>query len=338
MDKKSIKKLCWVVATSSLVTLIAGCAPDKVTPKPWDVSVFSQTSFSFNDNDPAEKIISGDIKIGGIPKLDNVESYLIYWADSSSKSGKGSLLKEISGTPSSGTLYTVPKGTAMSGEYFQLFLKMTDSGEQFSGKSLAINDLLVAAKVERKGVKTPETVETKVGPVAIGKTEVVEQKIEQPKQPEAIAAPTSAVAAIETPEAPATAATTTDDAVEKGPQVKVEIPILIVKNVLFEFDKYNILEEHKQQLLQRLDNLENKDQAKFLIAGHADERGSNAYNLALGERRAYVVKRFLVSMGFLEENMKIISYGEEKPVEMGHDEASWAKNRRAETLDVRNEQ
>ena len=65
------------------------------------------------------------------------------------------------------------------------------------------------------------------------------------------------------------------------------------------------------------------------IGGHCDERGTNEYNLALGERRAESAKNFLVSLGVNASRLKTISYGEEKPVDTGHDEAAWSKNRRA---------
>lgn len=68
------------------------------------------------------------------------------------------------------------------------------------------------------------------------------------------------------------------------------------------------------------------------IEGHCDERGTNEYNLALGERRAESAKNFLVSLGINASRLKTISYGEEKPVVASHDEASWSKNRRAHFL------
>ncbi|MBT4289259.1 MAG: OmpA family protein [Deltaproteobacteria bacterium] len=79
------------------------------------------------------------------------------------------------------------------------------------------------------------------------------------------------------------------------------------------------------------ENAADKASMTFVIAGHADERGSNEYNLALGERRAYAVKRYLISLGFYEENVRIISYGEEKPMDSGHNESAWSKNRRSVT-------
>ena len=66
-----------------------------------------------------------------------------------------------------------------------------------------------------------------------------------------------------------------------------------------------------------------------VIEGHADERGTREYNLALGERRADAVRSFLVSAGVSPRQIEIVSYGEERPEDPGHDEAAWARNRRA---------
>ena len=67
------------------------------------------------------------------------------------------------------------------------------------------------------------------------------------------------------------------------------------------------------------------------IAGHADERGTREYNLALGERRATAVKNYLVALGIDSERIRTISYGKERPVDPGSNEESWAKNRRGVT-------
>jgi peptidoglycan-associated lipoprotein len=65
------------------------------------------------------------------------------------------------------------------------------------------------------------------------------------------------------------------------------------------------------------------------VEGHADERGTAEYNLALGERRAVAVKTYLVSLGVAPDRVRTVSYGKEFPFDPGHDEAAWAKNRRA---------
>ena len=67
----------------------------------------------------------------------------------------------------------------------------------------------------------------------------------------------------------------------------------------------------------------------FIIEGHCDERGGVQYNLALGEKRAMAVKQYLVSMGVNSSRVSTISFGKERPVSFGHEEASWSKNRRA---------
>jgi peptidoglycan-associated lipoprotein len=70
-------------------------------------------------------------------------------------------------------------------------------------------------------------------------------------------------------------------------------------------------------------------QLNFSIEGHCDERGSEKYNLALGDRRANSTKEFLVGQGIAATRIETVSYGEERPFDPGHDEGAWAKNRRA---------
>lgn len=76
--------------------------------------------------------------------------------------------------------------------------------------------------------------------------------------------------------------------------------------------------------------LKSKPQAKLQIGGHTDERGTREYNLALGERRANAVARYLVGLGVQADQLSVVSYGKEKPAADGSDEESWAKNRRVE--------
>lgn len=100
-------------------------------------------------------------------------------------------------------------------------------------------------------------------------------------------------------------------------------------NILyFDLDKYNIKNEFTQILDAHSDFLRNNPSYKIIIEGHADERGTSEYNIALGEKRAKSVKEYLQSKGVLEEQMKVISYGKEKPAALGHDEMTYAKNRR----------
>lgn len=100
-------------------------------------------------------------------------------------------------------------------------------------------------------------------------------------------------------------------------------------DVLFDFDKSELREDGRRTCEAVADYLTKHPQAKILIEGHCDERGTAEYNLALGERRATAVMNYLVSLGVPRAALSTISFGEERPLDPGHDEAAWAKNRRA---------
>lgn len=101
------------------------------------------------------------------------------------------------------------------------------------------------------------------------------------------------------------------------------------ENVYFDFDKATLDYQAQELLKQKAMWLRDFPDANVVIEGHCDERGTNAYNLALGERRAESAKAFLVNLGISGARLTTISYGEEKPADMGHNEEAWAKNRRA---------
>lgn len=103
-----------------------------------------------------------------------------------------------------------------------------------------------------------------------------------------------------------------------------------LKMIHFDFDKYNIRDDMKPILAQNAAWLKKFPSVKILIEGHCDERGTEEYNLALGERRAKSTFDYLVSLGISPERMKIISYGKSQPLDPGHNEEAWAKNRRAQ--------
>ncbi|AKC59908.1 peptidoglycan-associated lipoprotein Pal [Blochmannia endosymbiont of Polyrhachis (Hedomyrma) turneri] len=107
--------------------------------------------------------------------------------------------------------------------------------------------------------------------------------------------------------------------------------IRILKNIntiYFDLDQYNILPQFFQILHKHADFLCKNEYYKIVIEGHADERGTPEYNIALGERRANSVKMYLQSLGVLDQQMSILSYGKEKPIFLGHHEDDYAKNRR----------
>jgi peptidoglycan-associated lipoprotein len=100
--------------------------------------------------------------------------------------------------------------------------------------------------------------------------------------------------------------------------------------VYFDFDSAQINPGERGKIEAVADYLRRNSGVGVIVEGHCDERGSNEYNLALGERRAMAVRAYLVSLGIDASRIQTKSYGEERPVALGHDEASWSQNRRAE--------
>lgn len=100
------------------------------------------------------------------------------------------------------------------------------------------------------------------------------------------------------------------------------------ESIYFDFDKSSIRKEYGSVLEKTAEFLKDNTSIHIRIEGNCDERGSNEYNLALGERRANSAKRFLVSLGISPDRMETVSYGEERPLALGRGEDAWAKNRR----------
>ena len=99
--------------------------------------------------------------------------------------------------------------------------------------------------------------------------------------------------------------------------------------VYFDFDQYSLTAESRAVLLAHADKLKGASVA-VRLEGHADERGSREYNMALGEKRANAVRDFFVTQGVNGSSLEVVSFGEEQPVATGSDEASYAQNRRVE--------
>ena len=100
-------------------------------------------------------------------------------------------------------------------------------------------------------------------------------------------------------------------------------------DIYFDFDKFSLKDEARTILKQHAEWLNKNKDVMITVEGHCDERGTAEYNLALGERRANAAAKFLIDLGVDEKRIKTISYGEEMPLDPGHSEAAWAKNRRA---------
>ena len=105
-----------------------------------------------------------------------------------------------------------------------------------------------------------------------------------------------------------------------------------LERVYFDFNDATLTSYARETLKKNAEILSKNPGTKVSIEGHCDERGSVEYNLALGERRADNIRRYLATLGVSSSSMTTISYGEEKPLVMGHGEDSWSKNRRGEII------
>jgi peptidoglycan-associated lipoprotein len=116
----------------------------------------------------------------------------------------------------------------------------------------------------------------------------------------------------------------------KSETVPSHMDLAGMENIYFDFDQFTLSAEARKTLADNAKYLKANSGTQVVVEGHCDERGSDEYNLALGESRALAAKNYLVSLGVSAKQLSVISYGEEKPAAMGSNEEAWAKNRRAE--------
>jgi peptidoglycan-associated lipoprotein len=114
-----------------------------------------------------------------------------------------------------------------------------------------------------------------------------------------------------------------------NPYVPGSTSRLLPRTYYFDYDRAVLKPDDLASLEMHATVLRNNPDRSVVIEGHADERGTREYNLALGERRADSVRTFLVSAGAAPRQIEIVSYGEERPEDPGHDEGAWSRNRRA---------
>jgi len=125
-----------------------------------------------------------------------------------------------------------------------------------------------------------------------------------------------------------------------GGQTEAEDPAEVMKRefakvgttVLFDFDSSQLSDYARRTLDRQAAFLKATPEARIILGGHADERGTREYNLALGERRAAAARDYLVAKGVNAARIRIISYGKERPTAVGSNEAAWRLNRRAESV------
>lgn len=101
-----------------------------------------------------------------------------------------------------------------------------------------------------------------------------------------------------------------------------------LQSITFPYDSFTLTKEAKSSLKSNAEILKNKPSVKIQVEGHCDERGGIQYNIALGEKRANSAKKYLIDLGTNEGRISTISYGKERPLDSGHTEEAWAKNRR----------
>lgn len=106
----------------------------------------------------------------------------------------------------------------------------------------------------------------------------------------------------------------------------------MLERVYFDFDDANLRSEARDALKKDYEILKANPKLNITIEGHCDDRGSEEYNLALGERRAESIRKYLQDLGLSQKRINIISYGEEKPLMVGSNEEAWSKNRRGEIV------
>ena len=134
------------------------------------------------------------------------------------------------------------------------------------------------------------------------------------------------------PRAPEPPPTSSTPAAPMPPPVKEFTEVVALQDIYFDFDRYDIRPDAVSTLAANVDWMKSNPGALILIEGHCDERGTNEYNLALGDRRAKSTMDSLVAQGVAADRITIISYGEERPVCAEHTETCWSKNRRAHFL------
>jgi peptidoglycan-associated lipoprotein len=139
---------------------------------------------------------------------------------------------------------------------------------------------------------------------------------------------------VETPRPTPTAPQVQPTGPQAGSQAHFAAAVGSSTTIYFETDRYNVDSQDAAALQAQAQYFARFPQVTFTIEGHADERGTREYNLALGERRASAAKAYLVSLGVDANRISVLSYGKERPLALASNEAAWAQNRRAASVIV----
>ena len=151
--------------------------------------------------------------------------------------------------------------------------------------------------------------------------------------PEPAPMPTEMAAVTPPPMTPPVSPTRPTTPTPAGPSAgsKADFAVKATDRVYFDYDKYNLDADDTRSLASQVAWLKQFPSTRVEVQGHADERGTRDYNIALGERRAQSVKSYLISQGIADSRIQTISFGKDKPLDMGHDESAWSRNRNGYT-------
>ena len=198
---------------------------------------------------------------------------------------------------------------------------------------LSFGALLSGGCAKKDMVRAEEPVSAVTTPSTTAAPEVA-----KPAQPMQEARPEAEAGAVQQPmteTTPAREQVVTQEQARETAQAPAADLEAELQEVYFNFDSADLSEDSRSILTKNADYLSKQSGVKVRIEGNCDERGSDDYNMALGERRAKAAKDYLVNLGIASDRLSTISYGEEKPVDAGHDEEAWARNRRAEFVIIK---
>ena len=195
---------------------------------------------------------------------------------------------------------------------------------------LVIPGLLFTVSCAKKTVKSDATaaVDTAKQEEAIQARQAAIKAAEEAKKEELARKAAEEAARKKAAEEAALAAQKAKEDAEKR-KILSTIQLFESEDIYFEYDKSRLLPAAREVLKKKAQWLRDNPEAIALIEGHCDERGTNEYNLALGERRARSAKTYLTDLGISSSRLTTISYGEERPLDSRQTEEAWAKNRRA---------
>jgi len=176
--------------------------------------------------------------------------------------------------------------------------------------SLTVSFLLFSSGCSQKVIKSNQNAASVESPAKSEQTHVQETAPQLP--------PSGSEESLNTPASGRTSSFTILEGRSTGPMLPV----------YFNFDQSVIRADQKSRIEKNAKYLKENSGVKIVIEGNCDERGTSEYNMALGERRAVSAKKYLVNLGVNGNNVNTISYGEEKPLNHGHDELAWSQNRR----------